>query len=96
MKCNHIGRAQGTVAVVGFDGSLETMLNFVFTNGKYNGSSLAIYGRIVMGAPIERAVIGGTGMFRLATGYSLGTLVHSSDTKLIYEFNVYVWYKNIK
>jgi Dirigent-like protein len=91
MKCYHTGRAQGTVIAVGFDGSLESMLNFIFTEGKYNGSSLAIYGRVVLGTTIERPVIGGTGMFRLARGYSLASPVYSSDTKLIYEFNVYVW-----
>jgi Dirigent-like protein len=95
MKCYFTGRAQGTVVAVGFDGSLETMLNFIFTDGKYNGSSLAIYGRIVLGTTIERPVIGGTGMFRLATGYSLASPVYTSADKLIYEFNVYVWYNNM-
>jgi malonyl CoA-acyl carrier protein transacylase len=96
MKCYYTGRAQGVVAAVAFDGSLESMLNFIFTDGKYNGSSLAIYGRVVLGMTIERPVIGGTGMFKLATGYSLASPVYTTATKLIYEFNVYVWYKDIK
>ncbi|KAJ3697445.1 hypothetical protein LUZ61_001150 [Rhynchospora tenuis] len=88
-----IGRAQGLAAVVGKeDNSILAMTNFVFTDGEYNGSSLAIYGRVVQGTTIERPVIGGTGMFRIATGYSLATPVISSDTKLVYEFNVYVWH----
>jgi Dirigent-like protein len=95
MKFYHTGRAQGTVAVVGLDESLETMLNFIFTHGKYNGSSLAIYGRVVRGETAERPVIGGTGMFRLAQGYCIATPLYSSESKLLYEYDVYVWYKNI-
>ncbi|KAJ4762429.1 Dirigent protein [Rhynchospora pubera] len=91
-----IGRAQGLVGAVGRDGSLESMLNFVFTKGKYNGSTLAIYGRVVQGVTIERPVIGGTGMFRMATGYSVAKPVDISATKLVYEFDVYVWHKKMK
>ncbi|XP_078172953.1 dirigent protein 11-like [Carex rostrata] len=91
-----IGRAQGIVGVVGRDESLETVLNFIFTEEKYNGSTLAVYGRIMRDAAIERAVIGGTGMFRLAKGYSLAKPVLTYATKLVYEFDVYVWYKEIK
>ena len=89
------GRAQGVVAAVGFDGSMESMLNLIFTTGKYNGSSLAVYGRVVMGATIERAIIGGTGMFKLATGYCIATPVYTTATTLIYEFDIDVWYKEI-
>ncbi|KAF3323790.1 dirigent protein 11-like protein [Carex littledalei] len=91
-----IGRAQGLVGAVGMDGSLETMLNFVFTEGKYNSSTLAIYGRLVQGEPVERPVIGGTGMFRMARGYSIAKPVLTSATKLVYEFDVYIWYKEMK
>ncbi|XP_078172704.1 dirigent protein 11-like [Carex rostrata] len=87
-----IGRAQGLVSAVGFDGSLLSMLNFVFTEGKYNNSTLAIYGRVVRAEPAERPIIGGTGMFRMARGYSLEKPVVSSATKNIVEFDVYIWY----
>ncbi|KAJ4791092.1 Dirigent protein [Rhynchospora pubera] len=91
-----IGRSQGLGATVGRDGSLESMINFVFTEGKYNGSTLAIYGRVVLGVTIERPVIGGTGMFRMATGYSVAKPVVVSASKLVYEFDVYVWHKEMK
>lgn len=90
------GRAQGLVAVAGKDGSIETMLNFIFSEGKYNGSTLALYGRIKWGQPIERAIVGGTGMFRMAKGYSLTKTVFTSATYGVYEFDMYVWYKEIK
>ncbi|KAJ4755910.1 Dirigent protein [Rhynchospora pubera] len=90
------GRAQGLGATVGRDGSLESLINLVFTEGKYNGSTLAIYGRIVLGVTVERPVIGGTGMFRMATGYSVAKPVTVSATKAVYEFNVYVWHEKIK
>ncbi|KAJ4791086.1 Dirigent protein [Rhynchospora pubera] len=88
-----IGRAQGLNAVVGkADSAIGSMLNFVFTDGKYNGSTLAIYGRFNLGTVIERPVIGGTGLFRMATGYSLATPVITSATKFVYEFDVYVYH----
>lgn len=75
---------------MGKDGALETILNLVFTEGSYNGSTLALYGRLVEGETVERAIIGGTGAFRLSRGYSIATPVFSSATKLVYEFNIYI------
>ncbi|RWW42868.1 hypothetical protein BHE74_00051542 [Ensete ventricosum] len=46
------------------------MLNFLFTAGEYNGSSIAIVGREVLGMNSERTIVGGTGMFRMARGYT--------------------------
>ncbi|KAJ3688943.1 hypothetical protein LUZ61_018107 [Rhynchospora tenuis] len=87
-----IGRAQGLQAEVGKDGSFLTMFNFLFLNEKYNGSTLAIYGRAPLGTTIERPVIGGTGKFRLAKGYTLATPLVFTSTQIIYEYNVYVWH----
>ncbi|KAJ1697056.1 hypothetical protein LUZ63_005568 [Rhynchospora breviuscula] len=91
-----IGRTQGLGGTVGRDGSLESIINLVFTEGKYKGSTLAIYGRVVLGVTIERPVIGGTGMFRMTTGYSVAKPVVVSATKAVYEFDVYVWHKEMK
>jgi len=66
-----LGRAQGMYVSAGKDSlSLMMAMNFVFVDGAYNGSSLAILGP----NPAERrvremAVVGGTGAFRFATGY---------------------------
>ncbi|KAF0902534.1 hypothetical protein E2562_017932 [Oryza meyeriana var. granulata] len=66
-----VGRAQGMYVAAGKDTlSLMMAMNFVFVDGDYNGSSLAIFGP----NPAERAVrempvVGGTGVFRFARGY---------------------------
>ncbi|KAJ4805426.1 Dirigent protein [Rhynchospora pubera] len=91
-----IGRAQGLVGAVGKDGSLETLLNFVFTEGKYNGSTISIYGRVEIGVTIERPVVGGTGMFRMTTGYTLAKPVVFTATKVVNEFDVYLWHNEMK
>ncbi|KAL4616122.1 hypothetical protein ACB092_07G176300 [Castanea dentata] len=45
-------------------------MNFVFTTGKFNGSSLTILGRNAVFHPIrEMPIVGGTGAFRLARGF---------------------------
>ncbi|KAM0924101.1 hypothetical protein ACQ4PT_005095 [Festuca glaucescens] len=66
-----LGRAQGIYVSAGKDSlSLLMAMNFVFVDGAYNGSSIAIVGP----NPTERAVrempvVGGTGVFRFARGY---------------------------
>lgn len=66
-----VGKAQGLYALASQEevGFLMAM-NFHFTSGKYNGSSIAILGRnAVVNAVREMPVIGGSGLFRLARGY---------------------------
>ncbi|KAJ3697439.1 hypothetical protein LUZ61_001144 [Rhynchospora tenuis] len=91
-----IGRGQGLQAEVGKDGSFLTMFNLLFIDEKYNGSTLAIYGRAPLGTTIERPVIGGTGKFRMAKGYSLATPLVFTATQIVYEYNVYVWHIEMK
>ncbi|KAF3323789.1 Dirigent protein 11 [Carex littledalei] len=84
-----VRRVQGLVVASGKDGSLSTMLNFVFNDGAYNGSTLAIYGWFVLGngITIERPVIGGTGAFRMARGYSIASpVIIISSTEYVYEY----------
>ncbi|KAJ4814921.1 Dirigent protein [Rhynchospora pubera] len=91
-----IGRCQGLVAEVGLDGSRETLQNFVFTDGKYNGSTLAVYGKHVSATKMETLIIGGTGLFRMTKGYTIGIPLLITDSKVIYEFDVYVWHMEMK
>ncbi|KAJ4755920.1 Dirigent protein [Rhynchospora pubera] len=87
-----IGRAQGLTAVPSMEqnGGILTMLNFVFTDGPYNGSTLAVFGRAVLGTVMERAIIGGTGRFRMARGYTLSKQLPSTQGLLVLEYDAYI------
>jgi hypothetical protein len=66
-----LGRAQGMYVSAGRDKmSLLMAMNFVFVDGPYNGSSLAIFGPNAIELKVrEMPVVGGTGVFRFARGY---------------------------
>ncbi|CAI9765456.1 unnamed protein product [Fraxinus pennsylvanica] len=91
-----VGRAQGLITSADLQVSALAMnLNFVFTSGQYNGSTLCILGR----NPLENqyrelAIVGGTGVFRMARGYAI-TSTYSYDDETSYgvlEYNIYVAY----
>ncbi|KAM0901794.1 hypothetical protein ACQ4PT_019708 [Festuca glaucescens] len=66
-----LGRAQGVYISAGKDTlSLLMAMNFVFVDGAYNGSSIAIVGPNPTDLAVrEIPVVGGTGVFRFARGY---------------------------
>ncbi|XP_068342312.1 dirigent protein 22-like [Pyrus communis] len=91
-----VGKAQGIYASasqseVGF----LMALNFVFVEGKYNGSTLSVLGRnAVVSAVREMPIVGGSGLFRFARGYALAS-THQFDIKsgdAVVEYNVYVFH----
>ncbi|CAN6719445.1 unnamed protein product [Malus baccata var. baccata] len=91
-----VGKAQGIYAVasqseVGF----LMALNFVFVEGKYNGSTLSVLGRnAVLSAVREMPIVGGSGLFRFARGYAHAS-THQFDIKTgdaVVEYNVYVFH----
>nr|WCZ54763.1 dirigent protein 9 [Phryma leptostachya subsp. asiatica] len=91
-----LGRAQGMITFTGLDESALTMnLNFYFTSGEYCGSTLCIVGRNpINSTDRELPVVGGTGHFRMARGYSISN-THSYDPVANYgvlEYTVYVAY----
>ncbi|KAF0928413.1 hypothetical protein E2562_003231 [Oryza meyeriana var. granulata] len=101
-----VGRAQGLAATASLGGGeLLTAFNLVFTCRSYNGSTLAVLGRAplaVMGRDLgdqvmERAVVGGTGAFRMARGYTLSRPVKSPEPESLFvlEFDVYVWHQEV-
>ncbi|KAK1301166.1 hypothetical protein QJS10_CPB13g00731 [Acorus calamus] len=69
-----IGRAQGMYAWAGHevDFGFLMVMNLVFFEGEFNGSVLSLLGRNKLGPEREMPIVGGTGVFRFATGYALG------------------------
>ncbi|TVU51212.1 hypothetical protein EJB05_02622, partial [Eragrostis curvula] len=89
-----VGRAQGTYTSAGKDALAFMMnMNFVFQAGKFNGSTVAIFGRnAAMSAVREMAVVGGTGVFRLARGYAQArtTALDFNTGDATVEYNLFI------
>ncbi|KAH7833184.1 hypothetical protein Vadar_003885 [Vaccinium darrowii] len=89
-----VGRAQGIYASSGLkEVGLLMTLNFVFTRGEYNGSTLSILGRNpVFDLYRELPVVGGSGVFRLARGIATAKTYSFSSTSgdAVVEYNVIV------
>ncbi|VAH26828.1 unnamed protein product [Triticum turgidum subsp. durum] len=68
-----VGRAQVTYVFASMhDPALLFCMNVVLTAGPYSGSTFAVVGRDNIVEPLrELSVVGGTGRFRMATGYVL-------------------------
>ncbi|EEF31217.1 dirigent protein 22 [Ricinus communis] len=91
-----VGRAQGIYASASqSELSFLMVLNFAFTQGKYNGSNLSVLGRNSVFSGIrEMPIVGGSGLFRFARGYAQAK-THELDLKTgdaIVEYNVYVFH----
>nr|XP_043610344.1 dirigent protein 21-like [Erigeron canadensis] len=89
-----VGRAQGIYASACLsDTRLLMTLNYVFLEGKYNGSTLSILGTNHVMSPVrEMPIVGGSGLFRFARGYALAKTVffNISNGDAVVEYNVYV------
>lgn len=91
-----IGRAQGIYASasqteIGF----LMVLNYVFFEGKYNGSTISILGRnTILSSVREMPIVGGSGIFRFASGYAEARTYKFDTTSLdaVVEYNVYVYH----
>lgn len=70
-----VGRARGLYGSAGqTDFGLIMALSYVFTDGMYNGSSFSLLSiNQVMNPVREMAIVGGTGLFRMARGYAMAT-----------------------
>nr|WCZ54761.1 dirigent protein 7 [Phryma leptostachya subsp. asiatica] len=91
-----LGRAQGLITFSDLhQPALSMNLNFVFTAGEYDGSTLCILGRNPIDTKNrELPVVGGTGVFRMARGFSISN-TYSYDPVEVYgvlEYTVYVSY----
>ncbi|PON76178.1 Disease resistance response protein [Parasponia andersonii] len=92
-----IGSAQGIfVSTSQSDIELSVVLNYVFTEGKYNGSSLSILGHnLILTTGRELPIVGGSGLFGFARGNAqLRTYMFSPtiSNDATVEYNVYVWH----
>ncbi|KAI3407247.1 Dirigent protein [Psidium guajava] len=96
MSSKEVGRAQGIYALASQkDASLLMVQNYVFTEGKYNGSTLSVLGRnAVFSGVRELPIVGGSGLFRFARGYAKAKTrtfdLKTGDT--VVEYNVYVFH----
>ncbi|KAF3434616.1 hypothetical protein FNV43_RR21701 [Rhamnella rubrinervis] len=71
-KSKLLGRAQGLYGSASQkDLCLIMAMNFGFTEGPYNGSSISLFGKnSALNNIREMPIVGGTGVFRLARGYA--------------------------
>lgn len=67
-----VARAQGIYVTSALDGSnTHVLISIVFVNDEYKGSTLEVQGSSAQFERVrEVAVVGGTGVFRLARGYA--------------------------
>ncbi|KAK1390569.1 Dirigent protein [Heracleum sosnowskyi] len=96
LSSKQVGRAQGMYAAASLSElSFLMVLNYVFTEGKYNGSTLSILGQNPVFSDVrEMPVVGGSGRFRFARGYAQAR-TYVADLKTanaIVEYNVYVYH----
>ncbi|KAK7336685.1 hypothetical protein VNO77_17231 [Canavalia gladiata] len=92
-----VGKAQG---MYGFADQEETGLvmifNFVFTVGKFNGSTLTMVGRNLVFSPDvrEMPIVGGSGVFRFARGYAqVKTYAFNATSgNSVLDYNLYVFH----
>ncbi|KAI3417717.1 uncharacterized protein J3R85_014164 [Psidium guajava] len=89
-----VGRAQGLASLASLsESALFMAVNFVFTEGKFNGSSLSMLGRNSLALKVrEMAIVGGTGAFQLARGYvrTKTRFINRTSGFLVSEYDVYV------
>ncbi|GMJ02282.1 hypothetical protein like AT5G49040 [Hibiscus trionum] len=91
-----VGKAQGLYASAAqHEVGLLMVMNFAFMEGKYNGSSLSLFGRNTVFSTVrEMPIVGGSGLFRFARGYAQAK-THAYDFKTgdaVVEYNVYVFH----
>ncbi|KAJ9697803.1 hypothetical protein PVL29_007096 [Vitis rotundifolia] len=88
-----VGKSQGFYASTGQEEfSLLMVMNFAFTDGKYNGSTFTVVGRNNVKAKVrEMSIVSGSGLFRFARGYVLASTYSVSDNgDATVEYNCYV------
>ncbi|XP_027337795.1 dirigent protein 22-like [Abrus precatorius] len=88
-----VGRVQGLYAATSqTEVALVPVLNFILSQGKYNGSYITVLGWNLINLKVrEMPVIGGSGAFRFARGYvEVNTIFLDIQTRSTIEYNIYV------
>nr|CAN74223.1 hypothetical protein VITISV_029647 [Vitis vinifera] len=88
-----VGKAQGFYASAGQENfGLLMVMNFAFNDDKYNGSTFTVIGRNDVFSKVrEMEIVGGSGLFRFATGYvQAKTYMFGTNGDAIVEYNAYV------
>ncbi|XP_027352407.1 dirigent protein 22-like [Abrus precatorius] len=94
-----VGKAQGFYISAahqeGTDLELVMGMTFAFTDGEYNGSTLSVLGRNPISSAVrEMPIVGGTGSFRFARGFTQARTIHveHSTGDAVVEYNVFVFH----
>ncbi|KAK3126146.1 hypothetical protein QOZ80_7AG0552320 [Eleusine coracana subsp. coracana] len=87
-----VGRMQGLYMLSSQSGAvLMVTANILLTSGEYNGSTIAVIGRDDTAADVrELSVVGGTGKFRMASGYVLWKTTAMNVPDATVELDVYL------
>ncbi|RCV13983.1 hypothetical protein SETIT_2G390400v2 [Setaria italica] len=89
-----VGRYQGLFAGADLeDASYFSAITLVFTAGEHRGSTVSLqgkYGFPVDGA-LERVVVGGTGGFRMARGFSMLKVVSNTPEADVFQLDLVVF-----
>ncbi|GJN33075.1 hypothetical protein PR202_gb21637 [Eleusine coracana subsp. coracana] len=89
-----LGRYQAIIVGTSLDvaAGYLTSITLVFTAGEHAGSTLSIQGPVLgFKGVIERAVVGGTGKFRFAQGYSLTKILgNPTPETVVFEVDLFV------
>ncbi|XP_071721386.1 dirigent protein 22-like [Rutidosis leptorrhynchoides] len=89
-----VGKAQGMYAFAAKnEAALLMVVNYEFSYGEFNGSSISVLGRNPVFSDVrEMPIVGGSGRFRYASGYALAHTVYfdPKTSDAIVEYNLYV------
>ncbi|CAI9769712.1 unnamed protein product [Fraxinus pennsylvanica] len=91
-----IGRVQGQITFSDLE-EMAPLMNFnvVFKSGIYNGSTICLLGRNPIADTYhEYAIVGGTGIFRMAQGYAITSIYsYTHPGYFVLEYTLYVVYE---
>lgn len=73
-----------------------TSFNMLFEDERFKGSSLVVRGVWDVNAPIEWAIVGGTGQFPFAQGIIYGNKISQDTNARVMELNIHILYRPLQ